>query len=83
MGIAHDYLAYNQPIKNPKRRLWMNSFHVSPDKGFGIHCFDTKENMEYFIPFLKERIINFETKFKCKFTIDTGILSPELTKSFE
>ena len=46
MGIAHDYLADNQPDKNPKGRLWMNSFHVSPDKGLGVHCFDTKENME-------------------------------------
>ena len=72
MGIAHDYLAANQPAKNPKGRLWMNSFHVSPDKGLGVHCFDTKENME-----------NFATKFECKFTIETGILSPELTKSFE
>ena len=26
---------------------------------------------------------NFATKFECKFTIETGILSPELTKSFE
>jgi hypothetical protein len=22
MGIAHDYLADNQPVKNPKGRLW-------------------------------------------------------------
>ena len=28
MGIAHDYLAANQSAKNPKERLWMNSFHV-------------------------------------------------------
>ena len=42
MGIAHDYLAANQPAKNPKGRLWMNAFHVSPDKGLGVH-FDTKE----------------------------------------
>ena len=83
MGIAHDYLADNQPVKNPKGRLWMNSFHVSPDKGLGIHCFDTKENMENFIPLIKERITNFATKFECKFTVETGILSPELTKSFE
>ena len=46
MGIAHDYLADNQPAKNLKGRLWMNSFHVPPDKGLGVHCFDTKENME-------------------------------------
>ena len=45
MGIAHDYLADNQPVKNPKGRLWMNSFHVSSDKGLGFHCFDTKENI--------------------------------------
>ena len=83
MGIAHDYLADNQPVKNPKGRLWMNSFHVSPDKGLGIHCFDTKENMENFLPLMKERIENFSTKFECKFTIETGILSPELTKIFE
>ena len=83
MGIAHDYLAANQPDKNPKGRLWMNSFHVSPDKGLGVHCFDTTENMENFLPLMKERIENFATKFECKFTIETGILSPELTKSFE
>ena len=39
MGIAHDYLAANQPDKNPKGRLWMNSFHVSPDKGLGGSLF--------------------------------------------
>ena len=61
----------------------MNSFHVSPDKGLGVHCFDTKENMENFLPLMKERIENFATKFECKFTIETGILSPELTKIFE
>ena len=27
--------------------------------------------------------LDFATKFECKFTIETGILSPELTKSFE
>ena len=39
MGIAHDYLAVNQPAKNPKGRLWMNSFHVSLDKGLGVQRF--------------------------------------------
>ncbi len=63
----------NQPAKNPKGRLWMNSFHVSPDN-FSVHCFDTKENMENFLPLMKERIENFATKFECKFTIETGIL---------
>ena len=29
---------------------------------------------------MKDRIGNFATKFECKFTIETGILSPELTK---
>ena len=83
MGITHEYLADNQPVKNPKGRLWMNSFHVSPDKDLGVHCFDTKENMENFIPLMKERIGNFATKLECKFTVETGILSLELTKSFE
>ena len=31
--------------------LMMNSFHVSSDKGLGVHCFDTKENMENFLPY--------------------------------
>ena len=83
IGIAHDYLVNNQPAKNLKGKLWMNSFHVSPDKGLGAHCFDTKENMENSLPLMKGRIENFATKFKCKFNIETGILSPELTKSFE
>ena len=46
MGIAHDYLEDNQPVKNPKGRLCINSFHVFPDKGLGVYCFDTKENIE-------------------------------------
>ena len=61
----------------------MNSFQAFPDKGLGVHCFDIKENMENFIPLMKERIGNFATKFECKCTLATGILSPELTKSFE
>ena len=61
----------------------MNSFHISPDKGLGVYCFDTKENMENFLPLMKERIENFATKFECKFIIETGILSPEYTKIFE
>ena len=39
--------------------------------------------MEKFLPLMKDRIGNFATKFECKFTIETGILSPELTKNFE
>ena len=61
----------------------MNPFQASADKGLGIHCFDIKENMENFIPLMKERIGNFETKLECKCTVETKILSPELTKSFE
>ena len=83
MGIAHEYLEQNQPAKNPKGPLWMNSFHVSPDKGLGFHCFDTKENIKNFIPLMKERITKFATKFECKFTMETGILSPKLKKFFE
>ena len=44
-------------------------------KGLGIHCFDTKDNMENFLPLKKERFQNFVTKFEFKFTIETGILS--------
>ena len=83
MGIEHDYLEDNQTVKNPKGRLWMNSFRVFPDKGLGIHCFNTKANMEDLIPLIKDKITNFATKFECKFIIETGILSSELTKSFE
>ena len=83
MGIAHDYLADNQPAKNMKGRLWINSFHISPYKGLGVHCFDNKQNVKNFLPLMKKRIENFTTKFECKFTIEIGILSPELTKSFE
>ena len=83
MGVAHDYLASNQVAKNLKVRLLTNSFHIFLDKGLGVHCFDSKENMENFLPLMKERIENFATKFECKFTIETGILSPELTKTFD
>ena len=51
-------------------------------KGLGVHCFDTKDNKENFLPLMKERFQNFATKFECKFTIETGILSPELTKIY-
>jgi hypothetical protein len=60
----------------------MYSFHVAPDKELGTHCFDSKENIEKFIPILKERFQEFANKFECKFNIETGILSPELTKIF-
>ena len=46
MGIAHDYLASNQVAKKLKVRLWMNSFHISINKGLGVHCFDTIENIK-------------------------------------
>ena len=44
-------------------------------KGLGIDYFDTKDNMENFLPLKKERFQNFVTKFEFKFTIETGILS--------
>lgn len=55
---------------------------MAPDKELGTHCFDSKENIEKFIPILKERFQEFANKFECKFNIETGILSPELTKIF-
>ena len=42
-----------------------------------------QKKYENFLPLMKERIENFATKFECKFTIETGILSPELTKTFD
>ncbi|MDC1066785.1 hypothetical protein OAQ56_02130 [Alphaproteobacteria bacterium] len=42
-----------------------------------------QKNNENFIPLMKEKITNFTIKFECKFTVETGISSPELTKSFE
>ena len=83
MGMTHYYLAHNQPAKNPKKRLWMNLFYVSTCKGLGVCCLDAKKNMEYFLPLMKKRIECFETKFECNFPIETGILSPELTRIFE
>ena len=63
MGIAYDFLADNQSAKNPRGWLWMNSFHVSPGKGLGVHCFDTKENMGNFLPLMKERFQNLQVSF--------------------
>ena len=82
MGIAHDHMAKTLPEDNFKGRIYSYSYHIAPDKGLGIQCFDTKENMNEVLPVIREYMKDFSAKFDFKYTLETGIVSPELTEDF-
>ena len=79
MHVGHQHMAQTFDPKQFKGLLELQTFHISPDKGLGIFTFDNQENMQKNLPNLKAFNQDYEDKFSCKITVDTGIVNPELS----
>ena len=78
MHVAHQYVASNFDPSTLKSLVALNAYHITPDKGLGIFTFDNQANLEKHIPVLKDFFKDYEDRFSCKASIETGIVNEEL-----
>ena len=78
MHVGHQYVAANFDPANLKGLIAVDAYHISPDKGLGIFTFNNQVNLEKHIPDLKEFFKDYEDRFSCKASIETGIVNSEL-----
>ena len=58
--------------------LEFKSFHITPDKGLGIFTFNNQTNMQKHLSDIKSFNKDYEDRFSCKISLDTGISNPDL-----
>jgi len=56
----------------------VDAYHITPDKGLGIFTFDNQQNLKMHIPVIKDFFKDYEDRFSCKASIETGIVNEEL-----
>ena len=78
MHVGHQYVAANFDPANLKGLIAVDAYHISPDKGLGIFTFNNQVNLEKYLPDLKEFFKDYEDRFSCKASIETGIVNSEL-----
>jgi hypothetical protein len=78
MHVGHQYVASNFDHSTLKGLVAVDAYHISPDKGLGIFTFNNQSNLEKHITVLKEFFKDYEDRFSCKATIETGIVNEEL-----
>ena len=78
MHVGHQYIASNFDPTTLKGLVSVDAYHISPDKGLGIFTFNNQSNLEKHISSLKEFFKDYEDRFSCKATIETGIVNGEL-----
>ena len=78
MHVGHQYVASNFDPSTLKWLVAVDAYHISPDKGLGIFTFNNQSNLEKHITVLKEFFKDYEDRFSCKATIETGIVNEEL-----
>ena len=78
MHVGHQYIASNFDSSTLKGLVAVDAYHISPDKGLGIFTFNNQSNLEKHITVLKEFFKDYEDRFSCKATIETGIVNEEL-----
>ena len=78
MHVGHQYIASNFDPTTLKGLVSVDAYHISPDKGLGIFTFNNQSNLEKHISSLKEFFKDYEDRFSCKATIETGIVNEEL-----
>ena len=79
MHVGHQYVASNFDPETLKGLVAVDAYHITPDKGLGIFTFDNQENMSKNLPNLKAFNKDYEDRFSCKITVDTGIVNSELS----
>ena len=78
MHVGHQYEAPNFDRRNLICLVSVDAYHISPDKGLGIFTFDNQANLEKHITVLKDFFKDYEDRFSCKASIETGIVNGEL-----
>ena len=78
MHIGHNFLIENFDTDSIPGFLSLKGYHLTPDKGLGIICFDTQQNLQKNIPVIKEMFADYQDRFNCKITFDTGIENHDL-----
>ena len=78
MHVGHQYVASNLDPSTLKGLVAVDAYHISPDKGLGIFTFNNQSNLEKHISGIKEFFKDYEDRFSCKATIETGIFKEEL-----
>ena len=78
MHVGHQYVASNFDPKILKGLVALVVYHISTDKGLGIFTFDNQANLEKHINVLKDFFKDYEDRFSCKASIETGIVNREL-----
>ena len=78
MHVGHQYVASNFDPSTLKGLAAVDAYHISPGKGLGIFTFDNQANLEKHITVLKDFFKDYEDRFSCKASIETGIVNEEL-----
>ena len=78
MHIGHNFMAENLDVNKLTGFMSLRAYHISPNRGLGVMCFDNQKNLEKNMSVLKDIFIDYEERFNCKITIDTGIENREL-----
>ena len=78
MHVGHQYMADNFDPKTFNGLLEFKSFHLTPDKGLGIFTFNNQGNLKKHLSDIKNFNKDYEDRFSCKITVDTGIINPDL-----
>ena len=78
MHVGHQYIASNFDPSTLKGLVAVDAYHISPDKGLGIFTFNNQSNLEKHIAVLKKFFKDYEDRFSCNPTIETGIVNKEL-----
>ena len=78
MHVGHQYVSANFDPTNLKGLVAVDGYHISPDKGLGIFTFNNQANLEKHLPDLKNFFKDYEDRFSCKASIETGIVNAEL-----
>ena len=78
MHVGHQYMADNFDPKTFNGLLEFKSFHITPDKGLGVFTFNNQENLKKHLSDIKNFNKDYEDRFSCKITVDTGIVNPDL-----
>ena len=78
MHVGHQFVAANFDASKMSGLLEVNAYHISPDKGVGIFIFNNQANLEKHLPDLKMFFKDYEDRFSCKCSVETGIVNSEL-----
>ena len=78
MHVGHQYIASNFDPSTLIGLVAVDAYHIAPDKGLGIFTFDNQANLKIHLQVIKDFFKDYEDRFSCKASIETGIVNDEL-----